>query len=257
MGRLPRTERFGTSLSHSVMFARIYPTTTGTSISPPPGSVETAALRREQVPASVSVSQRCVVQQTHQVLAHDGIPAIELTIWRSRWSGYSPRRSGSSGGRGTIPFDGEQSRRRNRPHDRCARNAIAPPSPVRRSHPFWPLEAPAPRWRRRDRRDSPVRARHDAFGLVPKQPFPLSIERGDQLSLVDIHAFCTACASTVSIVSMIAIVSSSGISELSRSPAAKRRATSSAWWRRPRPSCTDATRVGSPCLGISVTVVGA
>src|SRR5450755_3683407 len=42
---------------------------------PPPGSVETAELRREQAPASVSVSQHCVVQQTHHVLAHDGIPA--------------------------------------------------------------------------------------------------------------------------------------------------------------------------------------
>src|SRR5450755_5153291 len=34
-----------------------------------------------------SVSWLRVVQQTHRVLAHDGIPAIELTIWRSRWPG--------------------------------------------------------------------------------------------------------------------------------------------------------------------------
>jgi len=80
-----------------------------TSISLPPGSVETAALRQEQAPAPVSVSWLRVVQQTHRVLAHDGIPAIELTIWRSRWPGCSPRRSSSCGGRGTIPFDGEHS----------------------------------------------------------------------------------------------------------------------------------------------------
>jgi hypothetical protein len=80
----------------------------GTSISLPPGSVETAALRREQAPAPVSVSWRRMVQ-TQRVFAHDGIPAIELTIWRSRWPGRSPRRSSSRGGRGTIPFDGERS----------------------------------------------------------------------------------------------------------------------------------------------------
>jgi hypothetical protein len=80
-----------------------------TSISLPPGSVETAALRQEQAPAPVSVSWLRVVQQTHRVLAHDGIPAIELTIWRSRWPGCSPRRSSSCGGRGTIPSDGERS----------------------------------------------------------------------------------------------------------------------------------------------------
>jgi len=34
--------------------------------------------------ALVSVSWLRVVQQTQRVLAHDGIPAIELTIWRSR-----------------------------------------------------------------------------------------------------------------------------------------------------------------------------
>jgi len=51
-----------------------------TSISLPPGSVETAALRQEQAPAPVSVSWLRVVQQTRRVLAHDGIPAIELTI---------------------------------------------------------------------------------------------------------------------------------------------------------------------------------
>jgi hypothetical protein len=79
------------------------------SISLPPGSVETAALRQEQAPAPVSVSWLRVVQQTHRVLAHDGIPAIELTIWRSRWPGRSPRRSSSCGGRGTIPFDGIRS----------------------------------------------------------------------------------------------------------------------------------------------------
>jgi hypothetical protein len=62
-----------------------------TSISLPPGSVETAALRQEQAPAPVSVSWLRVVQQTHRVLAHDGIPAIELTIWRSRWPGRSPQ----------------------------------------------------------------------------------------------------------------------------------------------------------------------
>src|SRR5665811_2533504 len=61
-----------------------------TSISLPPGSVETAALRREQAPAPVSVSWLRVVQQTHRVLAHDGIPAIELTIRRSRWPRRSP-----------------------------------------------------------------------------------------------------------------------------------------------------------------------
>jgi hypothetical protein len=44
-----------------------------------------------------------------------------------------------------------------------------------------------------------------------------------------VHALGTACASTASIVSMIEMVSTKGISELSRSPAAKRRATSSAW----------------------------
>ena len=77
-----------------------------TSISLPPGSVETAALRQEQAPAPVSVSWLRVVQQTQRVLAHDGIPAIELTIWRSRWPGCSPRRSSSCGGRGTIPFTG-------------------------------------------------------------------------------------------------------------------------------------------------------
>jgi hypothetical protein len=49
-----------------------------TSISLPPGSVETAALRQEQAPAPVSVSWLQVVQQTQRVLAHDGIPAIEL-----------------------------------------------------------------------------------------------------------------------------------------------------------------------------------
>ena len=82
-----------------------------TSISLPPGSVETAALRQEQAPApaSVSVSWLGVVQQTHRVLAHDGIPAIELTIRPSRWPGRSPRRSSSCGGRGTIPFDGQRS----------------------------------------------------------------------------------------------------------------------------------------------------
>jgi hypothetical protein len=80
-----------------------------TSISLPPGSVETAALRQEQAPAPVSVSWLRVVQQTHRVLAHDGIPAIELTIRRSRWPGRSPRRSSSCGGRGTIPFDGMRS----------------------------------------------------------------------------------------------------------------------------------------------------
>jgi hypothetical protein len=66
-----------------------------------------------------------------------------------------------------------------------------------------------------------------------------------------------ACASTVSIVSMIEMVSSSGISGLSTSPAASRRATSSAWWRRPRPSCAGSTRTGSPFLGMSVTATGA
>src|SRR5450755_1380539 len=80
-----------------------------TSISLPPGSVETAALRQEQAPAPVSVSWLRVVQQTRRVLAHDGTPAIELTIWRSRWPGRSPRRSSSCGGRGTIPSDGIRS----------------------------------------------------------------------------------------------------------------------------------------------------
>jgi hypothetical protein len=80
-----------------------------TSISLPRGSVETAALRQEQAPAPVSVSWLRVVQQTHRVLAHDGMPAIELTIRRSRWPGRSPRRSSSCGGRGTIHFDGERS----------------------------------------------------------------------------------------------------------------------------------------------------
>ena len=72
----------------------------------PPGSVETAALRQEQAPAPVSVRWLRVVQQTHRVLTHDGIPAIELTFWRSRWPGRSPRRRSSCGGRGTTPFDG-------------------------------------------------------------------------------------------------------------------------------------------------------
>src|SRR5450755_2945244 len=80
-----------------------------TSISLPPGSVETAALRQEQAPPPVSVSWLRVVQQTQRVLAHDGIPAIELTVWWSRWPGRSPRRSSSCGGRGTIPFDGMRS----------------------------------------------------------------------------------------------------------------------------------------------------
>ena len=48
-------------------------------------------------------------EEPHPVLAHDGIPAIELTIWRSRWPGCSPRRSSSCGGRGTIPFGGKRS----------------------------------------------------------------------------------------------------------------------------------------------------
>jgi hypothetical protein len=96
-----------------------------TSISLPPGSVETAALRQEQAPAPVSVSWLRVVQQTHRVLAHDGIPAIELTIWRSRWPGCSPRRSSSCGGRGTIPFDGKQSSRADPAGDRFPRPAAA------------------------------------------------------------------------------------------------------------------------------------
>ena len=45
---------------------------------------------------------------------------------------------------------------------------------------------------------------------------------------VVVHAFCRACVRTVSIVSMIEMVSSSGINELSTSPACSRRATSSA-----------------------------
>lgn len=56
----------------------------------------------------------------------------------------------------------------------------------------------------------------------------LGVERGDHAAFVVGHAFCRACASTVSIVSMMEIVSSSGISALSVSPAASRRATSSA-----------------------------
>jgi hypothetical protein len=49
---------------------------------------------------------------------------------------------------------------------------------------------------------------------------------GDQRRLVVVHAFCRACVNTVSIVSMIEMVSSSGINELSTSPASSRRATS-------------------------------
>src|SRR5271165_28217 len=85
----------------------------------------------------------------------------------------------------------------------------------------------------------------------------LCLERGDQGLLIVVHASCLVWASTMSIVSMIEMVSSSGISGLSASWAASRRATSSAWWRRPRPSCLDSTRVGSPFLGMSVTVAGA
>jgi hypothetical protein len=73
------------------------------------GQRRPAALRQEQAPAPVSVSWLRVVRQTHRLLAHNGIPAIELTIWRSRWPGCSPRRSSSCGGRGTIPSDGIQS----------------------------------------------------------------------------------------------------------------------------------------------------
>ncbi len=46
------------------------------------------------------------------------------------------------------------------------------------------------------------------------------------LRLVGVHAFWRACINTVSIVSMIETVSSSGINELSASPASSRRATS-------------------------------
>src|SRR5450755_2128236 len=56
----------------------------------------------------------------------------------------------------------------------------------------------------------------------------LASSTGDQRRLVVVDAFCRACVSTVSIVSMIEMVSSSGINELSTSPAASRRATSSA-----------------------------
>jgi hypothetical protein len=56
----------------------------------------------------------------------------------------------------------------------------------------------------------------------------LRIEPGDQLTVVAVQAFRRVWASTLSIVSMIEIVSSSGISGLSRAPAARRRATSSA-----------------------------
>jgi AraC-like DNA-binding protein len=89
------------------------------------------------------------------------------------------------------------------------------------------------------------------------QPGLLRFERGDQCLLIAVHAARRAWARTVSIVAMTEIVSSSGISGLSSSPAASRRATSSAWWRRPLPSCRDSTRTGSPFRGMSVTVAGA
>ena len=89
------------------------------------------------------------------------------------------------------------------------------------------------------------------------QLFLLGLERGDERLLVVVHAFPRACASTVSTVSMIKMVSSCGISGLSASPAPGRRATSSAPWRRPRPSWTQLTPTGPPFLGMSVAVAGA
>ena len=117
----------------------------------PPGSVETAALRQEQAPAPLSVSWLRVVQQTQRVLAHDGIPAIELTIWRSRWPRRSPRRSSSCGGRGTIPFDGTQSRSASRARDRIARKGITRRRRPRRSLCYL---APAPIARLQRRRSA-------------------------------------------------------------------------------------------------------
>ena len=70
-------------------------------------------------------------------------------------------------------------------------------------------------------------------------------------------AFNRACVRTASIVSMMEMVSSRGIRGLSSSPAASLRATSSAWWCRPRPTCRESTRLGAPSRGMRVTVAGA
>src|SRR6202020_36085 len=85
----------------------------------------------------------------------------------------------------------------------------------------------------RNRERSLGRGRHHCTAQPPgvrvvktgeHQPLLLRLERGDQPTLVVIHALCRAWACTVSIVSMIEIVSSNGMIGLSRSPAARRRA---------------------------------